>query len=806
MLHLLRNRGPAAFCSLERRPRHLGEKSGAFRAIILAAIVGAALVWASACASGRTPKSAPGQAPVQSSPCSRAFVFVDKGRPACEIEIPDGAGESERRAAEILQSSVQKMSGVALPIKAVSEPGRENVAAIGFPQERLPKDLASELTSIRPDGFLVATSSRNLYVVSGGGRGAVYGVVHLLEKYYGCRKYSPTAEVFPHRNELVLGCTFDLDNPVNEVRIVYGEFALEPDYRDWTRLHILDDLYGKGYYVHTFQKLVPWQTYFSGHPEYFALMNGKRIIDQPCPSRPEVFDIIVAKLRDEMAADPDKKIWSVSQNDNSSYCQCPDCARIIEEEGSPAGPIIRLVNRVAALFPDKIISTLAYQYSRQAPHLTQPAPNVQVMLCTIELNRSLPIDADPSSRSFIRDIRDWSRICANLYLWDYTVNFSHYVSPFPNLHVLQPNIQFFVRRGVRQHFQQTNTSPGHEFSELKGYLLARLLWNPQADGGAVMNDFLNGYYGKAGPFIRKYIDALRGALERTGAKLDIYEPPAVHADDYLSASDVAAYNAIFDKAEAAVAPDAVFLDRVKTSRLPLMYAILEIGKDDLFGPRGFYAERGGRFSVKPEMARLLDEFSARCEAGGVRTLNEPGLTPAAYCDGVRRFIDVQVEGNLAFRRPVVADPPPSPKYGKGEMAVLTNGVRGANDFKVHWLGWEGVDFMLTVDLGKTVWPSEISLSTLSDFRSWILHPESVTCFVSADGVSFQNIGKIYYVGDHVGEESIRPFYWKVGLNEDTAPPGLRYVRFRIEGTKRLPDWHVSAGGLSWVFVDEIVVR
>jgi len=698
------------------------------------------------------------------------------------------------------------MSGVALPIKAVSEPGRENVAAIGFPQERLPKDLASELTSIRPDGFLVATSSRNLYVVSGGGRGAVYGVVHLLEKYYGCRKYSPTAEVFPHRNELVLGCTFDLDNPVNEVRIVYGEFALEPDYRDWTRLHILDDLYGKGYYVHTFQKLVPWQTYFSGHPEYFALMNGKRIIDQPCPSRPEVFDIIVAKLRDEMAADPDKKIWSVSQNDNSSYCQCPDCARIIEEEGSPAGPIIRLVNRVAALFPDKIISTLAYQYSRQAPHLTQPAPNVQVMLCTIELNRSLPIDADPSSRSFIRDIRDWSRICANLYLWDYTVNFSHYVSPFPNLHVLQPNIQFFVRRGVRQHFQQTNTSPGHEFSELKGYLLARLLWNPQADGEAVMNDFLNGYYGKAGPFIRKYIDALRGALERPGAKLDIYEPPAVHADDYLSASDVAAYNAIFDKAEAAVAPDAVFLDRVKTSRLPLMYAILEIGKDDLFGPRGFYAERGGRFSVKPEMARLLDEFSARCEAGGVRTLNEPGLTPAAYCDGVRRFIDVQVEGNLAFRRPVVADPPPSPKYGKGEMAVLTNGVRGANDFKVHWLGWEGVDFMLTVDLGKTVWPSEISLSTLSDFRSWILHPESVTCFVSADGVSFQNIGKIYYVGDHVGEESIRPFYWKVGLNEDTAPPGLRYVRFRIEGTKRLPDWHVSAGGLSWVFVDEIVVR
>jgi hypothetical protein len=766
----------------------------------------ALLIWAAACAPGGTARTSPGSGPVQSSPCSRAFVFVDKGRAASTIEIPEGAGEPERRAAEILQSSVEKMSGAVLPIRTSSEPGRGNVAAIGFPQKDLPPDLVSMLPSLRPDGFLVATSSRNLYIVSGGGKGAIYGVVHLLEKYFGCRKFSPTAEVFPRRNDLILGCTFDIDNPVNDIRIVHGEFALDQDYRDWMRLDVQDDLYGAGYYVHTFQKLVPWQTYFADHPQYFALMNGKRIIDQPCPSRPEVFDIIVARLRDEMAAQPDKKIWSVSQNDNSSYCQCPECAKIIEEEGSPAGPIIRLVNRVAALFPDKTISTLAYQYSRQAPRLTQPAPNVQVMLCTIELNRSLPIDADTSSRSFLRDIRDWSRICGNLYLWDYTVNFSHHVSPFPNLHVLQPNIRFFTGRGVRQHFQQTNTSPGHELSELKGYLLARLLWNPGADVEAVMKDFLNGYYGKAGPFIRKYIDALRAALERTGAKLDIYEPPAVHADDYLSAADVANYNAIFGKAEAAAAGDPAVLGRVKTARLPLMYAMLEIGKNDMFGPRGFYAERGGRFSAKPEMARLLDEFSARCEAGGVRTLNESGLTPAVYCDGVRRFIDVQVEGNLAFRQPVAADPPPSPKYAKGDMAVLTNGVRGASDFKVHWVGWEGVDFTLTLDLGKTQGLKEVSLSTLSDFRSWILHPESVACSVSADGASFQNIGKIAFGGDHREEEIVRPFSWTGGMTEEGGFMGVRYVRFRIEGTKRLPDWHPSAGGLSWVFIDEIVVR
>jgi hypothetical protein len=250
-----------------------------------------------------------------------------------------------------------------------------------------------------------------------------------------------------------------------------------------------------------------------------------------------------------------------------------------------------------------------------------------------------------------------------------------------------------------------------------------------------------------------------------------------------------------------VAADPAVLERVRTARLPLMYAMLEIGKNDMFGPRGFYSGRGRRFTPKPEMARLLDEFYARCAAAGVRTLNESGLAPETYRDGVRRFIDVQVEGNLAFRRPVTADPPPSPKYAKGDLAVLTNGVRGATDFKVHWLGWEGVDFTLTLDLGQPLDVREISLSTLSDYRSWILHPQSIACSVSEDAVSFRSERTLEVKGDHQGEESIHPFVW-------AGPFGgaVRYVRFRVVGTKRLPAWHLSVGGLSWVFVDEIVVR
>jgi hypothetical protein len=726
-----------------------------------------------------------------------AIVLVSRGVPAAAIVLPPGATAIDRRAGEILQSAVRAISGATLPVVEKARPGEGREVAIGFAARDLPRAVAAAASGLGEDGFLAAG---NLYVVSGGHKGSIYGVVHVLETYFGCRVFGPTARVFPARDTLALPQMSDRDGPDSRFRAVNGEFSRDPDYNDWQRLDTVDEVFGRGYYVHTFNRLVPWETYFAAYPEYFAWMNGKRVKDQLCPSRPEVLDIAVARLEAEMAAQPDRHLWSVSQNDNFSYCQCELCRKVIEEEGSPSGPIIRLVNAVARRFPTQTISTLAYQYSRQAPRMTKPASNVQVMLCTIELNRSLPIATDPGSESFRRDIADWSRITRNLYLWDYVVNFSHHVSPFPNIRVLQPNLQFFANRGVGQHFQQANTGPGHEFSELKNYLLARLLWNPKSDGGRVVEEFLEGYYGAAAPWIAKYIEGLEAALSQSGAKLDIYEPPVAHAETYLSSRHVAAYNEWFDRAEAAVGGDDARLERVKTARLPLQYAMIEIGKNDMFGQRGFHVERNGRFEIRPAMRQLVEDFHATSVRNGVKALNESGLTPDAYYQATLRFLDPQVGDNLAFRKRVTAEPPPSRKYAGGDVTVLTNGVRGASDFKVHWLGWEGPDFDLVVDLGAASAADSASIGTLWDQRSWILHPRRVTCAVSVDGSRYEDVGTRAVEGDQRNEELTRTFSFPL------SGAAIRFVRFRVEGTHQLPDWHPSAGGTSWVFVDEIVVR
>ncbi len=720
---------------------------------------------------------------------SGSVQLVRNGKSTFSIVIPESASAEEKRAALLFSKYLEKISGCLIPVIESDNPPADNIVWI-----RKSDEIESE------DGFYIKTEGSALVIQGGKGRGCIYGVTELLENQLGVKYLSPCFVVIPKSENITTAAMNFSDKSPNTYRNVHGKFTEDPDYKDFRRLHDINDMFADGYYVHTFHRLIPWQDYFESHPEYFAFMNGKHIIDQLCLTNPEVFDLVIQKLRHAMELQPDKQVWSVSQDDNFSYCQCENCNKIIEEEKSAAGPVIRFVNLVAEQFPEKVISTLAYQYSRQAPAVTKPRENVQVMLCTIELNRSLPIATDPASASFRRDMEDWGKISNHIYLWDYTVDFAHSISPFPNLHVLKPNIRFFVANNVKEHFQQSNTGAGHEFSELKSYLLSKLLWNPEADDQKIITEFTDAFYGAAGTWIRKYIDHMQQEILKTGEWLDIYGPPNNHQHTFLSSSNVEKYNYYFDEAEKSVAGEPQFLLHVRMARMPLQYAMMEIGKSDMFGPRGWYREENGDFVPRLDMISVLESFyrtSIDCNSAHI---NESGLTPEAWYHSTRRFTDVQVTDNYAFRKKVTAKPTPAEKYSGGDLVLLTNGVRGANDFKVHWLGWESQHFSLMVDLEEIVQIQVIEISTLYDPKSWILHPKAITCLVSEDGFSFEIIEKQIVEGDQQKENVNRLFSF------DTQHKKFRFVKFDVEGTLHLFGWHPSAGGGSWVFVDEIVAR
>ena len=574
----------------------------------------------------------------------------------------------------------------------------------------------------------------------------------------------------------------------------------DPAYDAWHKLNTNADF---GLFVHTFKVLVPPEKYFAEHPEYFSLLKGHRTHDgQLCLTNPDVFRIVVDELRARMRERPIATFWSVSQNDTYCPCECDACRAIDAAEGSPSGSLLAFVNRVADEFPDMRISTLAYQYSRAAPKHLRPRPNVNIMLCSIECNRSRPIAADPGSADFVRDVEDWARISDDILLWDYVIQFRNLVSPFPNLRVLQPNLQFFVRNGITSVFEQGLGALHGEFAELRGYLIAKLLWDPYADVDSLMNDFLQGFYGGAAPHIRRYIDTMHDALEASGEPLDIYGYPWPSQDGYLSPARMEAYRGCFDQAEAAVADDPALLARVWTARLPIQFAELEQAKVLGTAEGGaFLTGADGRLTVRPGLDALLETFVARCRQAGIPRLWEHGTSPDAYYAATRRFLESGVLDHLARGRPVTLARPASPKYHDGDARALTDGLKGWGDYHTHWLGFEGEDLEATVDLGFVQTVTQVDTDFLQDINSWVFMPRVVKCSVSEDGAGFRSIGE---VANTVPETRWGPII--APFNFRCAPTRARFVKVEATSFKTCPAWHKGAGGLAWIFIDEIAVR
>ncbi|MBN1213338.1 MAG: DUF4838 domain-containing protein [candidate division Zixibacteria bacterium] len=723
-----------------------------------------------------------------------SLYLVKAGYSFYDIYLPPDASEMTSANVDTLRRYLREVAGIDLPVTGKLRGERQIVVEIG--ESRDHRFITEDLSN---DGFVISTEPGNkkLFLTAHTDYGFQNAVYTFIESYLGCRRFSPTIMVVPKRPDIVLQKIFDRQVPVITSRM---QDIKDPSYMAWHKLNNRDDF---GLFVHTFDKLVPPEKYFDDHPEYFSMLKGVRTSHgQLCLANPDVFRIVVEELRTLMQAKPSATFWSVSQNDTYVPCECDACREIDSVEGSSSGSILSFVNRIADEFPDMTISTLAYQYSRAAPKNIRPRPNVNIMLCSIECNRSRPLAEDPASIAFVRDVENWSRLTNNIFLWDYVIQFRNLVSPFPNLHVLQPNLQFFVRNGISTVFEQGLPNFYGEFAELRIYLLAKLLWNPDINVDSVMNDFLQGFYGGAAPHIRRYIDTMHAALQASGEGLDPFGYPVRSENGYLSPDMMDVYEEIMDRAEEAVRDDTAYLGRVRTAWLPVQFALLEQAKASANGKRGcFSRNEDGTLKVRPEMDSLLEVFVRRCKEAGIPRLWEHGITPDEYYLSTRTFFDESTKDHLARNKAVILSRPASPKYHQGEAAALTDGLRGWNDYHTHWLGFEGEDMEAAIDLGSPQTVTGIKTTFLQDINSWVFMPLAVMFFLSVDGEHFRPVGE---AANAIPVERdgvvIAPF------DITFTPTTARYVRVRAVNMKTCPAWHKGSGGPAWIFIDEIIVQ
>ena len=648
----------------------------------------------------------------------------------------------------------------------------------------------TETEEFGEDGCRIVIDDWNVWIY-GHGKGLVYGTVEFLKKYVGIDYWGGGEAYEPCHQELTLDPVDTVITPTFRYRQSQNyQLRTDPLYKTWYHLEEPSEMFVASYWVHTCDRLLPASRYGAEHPEYYAYYNGKRnpgSASQWCMSNPEVLEIVCARLDSLFKAYPDRKMISISQNDGSdTYCRCPECLKVLEEEGSPSGPILRFINAVAERFPDKEISTLAYLFSVQPPKKTVPRDNVSIMLCDIDCRRQTALTENPSGQEFMKALEGWSKTCRNLFVWDYGINFDNYLSPFPNLSTIKDNMVLFRDHNVKMHFSQIASVRGGDFAELRSYLVNNLMWDAGASLDSLEHRFLTRYYGKAGWPIYKYIKLMEGAAVGTDVDLFIYDSPVSYKGNILRPELMRRYNALFDEAEALVADDPVRLARVRRTRLPLQYSALEIARTE---PERDFAVIG----------KALDLFEARTAEFQVEMLNERHNLPADYCRLYRERYMTDGRDNLAFGKPVSYLVDPRPKYLELSKKALTDGLYGGTTYVENWVGWEGTDAAFVIDLGAPMEVHSIATDFLRQLGAWILMPMQVRYSVSTDGENYEEVSVIDLPEDRGSQVEFIPV---TASCDRTA----RYIRVDVVGTKTCPEWHYGVGNPCWFFIDEVIVR
>jgi hypothetical protein len=538
------------------------------------------------------------------------------------IVIPRQATPQEQHAAADLAAILGQMTGAPPAVVAEGEQGDRAPLAVGRCTETLKAlGVAVDFDALGLEGIAIETKGPAL-VLAGNKRGVLYAVYAFLEDECGCRWFTPDCTFLPREGTVDVGPLAVRYVPPLEYRSTDYPCSRDADWAVRNRINgtqtRLDEPRGGkvaySHFVHTFNDILNPDEHFKDHPEYFSEIKGKRQDGrtQLCLTNPEVLAIAKQTVRRWIAEAPAATIFSVSQNDWHNCCTCKTCAALAAEEGSEAGPLLHFVNAIAddiaADFPDKAIDTLAYQYTRKPPKNVKPRPNVCVRLCSIECCFAHPLDGCEVNRTFVDDIRGWNAICNRLYIWDYVIDYSHSVMPFPNLRVLRPNIRFFIAHGVKGMYEEAcYFTPASEWAELRTWIMAKTLWNPDYDTDAAINEFLHGYYGAAAWPLRRYIDLIhRQVTEHPAWHVNIWAKPD---SPFLAPRVVAEASRLMDEAEAAVAADAAIAQRVAVARLPVTYTQIMQAK-----------------AGDADALARLDAFEKTARAAGLTMVREHGGT------------------------------------------------------------------------------------------------------------------------------------------------------------------------------------
>lgn len=578
------------------------------------------------------------------------------------ISYADDAILPEITAARELSRYLRLATGAAFPVlseSGVPADGTRQIA-VGHSRVFLGAASADLLQSLEDDTIYIAGKDGHLILAGGRPRGTIYAVYTFLEEVVGVRWWTFHDIEIPAAADLSWPVAELLYTPAIKIRDVWGKslvskrghffsFFTEDELPLLTGVNdhgielgecqfaVINKVngfdmnvsgkFGGDYHLlgscHTFNLILPPADYFGEHPEWFMEIFGGRHAHQPCLSNTSMKEQFIENTLKWIRRHPGIRYVSVSQNDYPYYCECAECSRRIGELGSATDLLLAFLNDVAEAvereFPGVTVETLAYQWTRKPPVSVKPRSNVLIRLSNIEVSQNHPID-DEVNRHFFDDLLGWSKVADRIYIYSYVFNAHNLSIPHPYAYGTPDILQKYLDNNVIGVFLQGDAfNYRSNFNELKSWVYPKLLWNPKRDEQALIDEFIQGYYREAAPYIRQYWRLLHDRMKRSREyygcffrSLDSYYDayssvlPQITTASWLEPEDLAEALGLFERAKRSVLDDPRLLPRVEGCFISLQAVWLQ----DYDSLKLLSAQRGTPFPGPPDVADAVDRFAA----------------------------------------------------------------------------------------------------------------------------------------------------------------------------------------------------
>ena len=269
-----------------------------------------------------------------------------------------------------------------------------------------------------------------------------------------------------------------------------------------------------------------------------AMVDGKRNAAQLCFSSQFVYNKIYAYINENYGGAISSKTRAKTQRfvimpyDNALACTCPVCKARGNTPGNATPAVSALIAKLCKAFPAHIFLTSYYSSTAHMP--TKPLPaNAGVIISAIDW--PLRNAESPKEDKFKKVITQWKAVTDRIYVWDYINNFDDYVTPFPCLAAFSDRIRYYHHEGVKGLFLNGSGPDYSTFSDMKTYVLASLMDNPNADWKQLCSEFFTKNYPVAGTTLSDYaISIEQNYLDRKRA-LDFYTGVKTSLREYLDA-------------------------------------------------------------------------------------------------------------------------------------------------------------------------------------------------------------------------------------------------------------------------------